>query len=361
MGRMNEHAMEDGAGILAPAGSRKRIVLCVDDFGLHEGVNTSVLMLMALGRLGAVSALVDAAAIRSAAERLQDGVRRGMEQPDIGLHLNLSERFAVSDAPASGFAEAGVTQPAAFPYHAAMPGHDATPGHDAIQQDEEGVADIDVTPLVLPEFKSASGGTHRGEPFHCMPLPKLIASAYARTLDPAAMRTELHRQCRRFERLFQRRPDFVDGHQHVHQLPVVREALLNVLTARYGWQRPWLRSTSTGAGNLTPKAHLIAALGQRALARLAREKGFAQNRHLLGVHGFTTDPMLYQQRLERWLKNSVEGDLLMCHPSTWSASPGDLLVERMAEHDVLTGLWFERRLKAANVALVHPQTLFTSG
>ena len=39
-------------------------------------------------------------------------------------------------------------------------------------------------------------------------------------------------------------PDFIDGHQHVHVLPVIRLALLAVLTERGYQGRLWLRDPS---------------------------------------------------------------------------------------------------------------------
>jgi predicted glycoside hydrolase/deacetylase ChbG (UPF0249 family) len=288
-------------GASPEASSLKRVTLCVDDFGMHEGVNTSVLMLMALERLGATSVLVDGMAAAYGAERLTDAMQTGQAHVDVGLHLNLSEPLAQSS--------------------------NETASRDA-----------------APAQAKAAG-------FRCMRLPSLIAFAYGRVLSASAMRDEIHRQCAVFEQLFKRPPDYVDGHQHVHQLPVVRNALVQVLASRYGQQRPWLRRTRPAKGTRILKAHVIEALGGRALTRLATKRGYPQNAHLLGVHEFTSDPLVYQDRLAQWLADSSDGDLLMCHPSTWCAAPGLLLRQRMAEHDVLTGPGFERQLTEAGVVL----------
>src|SRR5512135_2505437 len=56
----------------------------------------------------------------------------------------------------------------------------------------------------------------------CHPLRTLLALAYSRQLDHAAVAREIQRQLAEFEAAFGRQPDFVDGHQHVHQLPGIR-------------------------------------------------------------------------------------------------------------------------------------------
>ena len=57
-------------------------------------------------------------------------------------------------------------------------------------------------------------------------LPRLIVRACTRRLDAALVRERIHAQLGAFEQAIGRAPDFVDGHQHVHQLPVIGDALL---------------------------------------------------------------------------------------------------------------------------------------
>lgn len=177
------------------------------------------------------------------------------------------------------------------------------------------------------------------------PLGRLILAAYAGRLDPAALREEIRAQLDAFEAALGAAPAFVDGHQHVHQLPGVREALLAELARRGTGRRPWLRCTRPPP---RPKAAaprdasalkqlVIAALGSRQLATLARAGGHASNAHLLGVYGFDGDEEGYARRLQGWLAQAGAADLLMCHPAT-RALPGDPIgAARMAEFAVLAG------------------------
>src|SRR5678816_751997 len=145
-----------------------------------------------------------------------------------------------------------------------------------------------------------------------------------RHLDAHRVDTEVRAQLDAFEDALGRGPDFVDGHQHVHQLPVVRDALLDELSRRYRSALPWLRSTRAAHGWPRPsasawrdaaKARVVAALGGPGLAKRARLRGFAQNRRLCGVYDFSADEERFLTRLDGWLEACRTGDLLMCHPS----------------------------------------------
>jgi len=189
-----------------------------------------------------------------------------------------------------------------------------------------------------------------------MPLPALIARAYAGRLDEAWLDQQLARQFDAFETVLGRAPDYVDGHQHVHQLPGVLPRLLRLLQQRYGRRAPWLRYTAPGMQEGIPlresaKARLIGALGAGAVARVARRDGWRTNRRLLGVYDLQGGARRYAGLLQHWLNNARDGDLLMCHPALPGA--GDALArQRAAEFEVLArpelGDWM--RLNGVRVA-----------
>jgi predicted glycoside hydrolase/deacetylase ChbG (UPF0249 family) len=183
----------------------------------------------------------------------------------------------------------------------------------------------------------------------------LITRAYLGTLDHGSLREEIRRQLQRFESALGRPPDFVDGHQHVHQLPIVRDALLSVLDERRDRPRPWLRSTLVPPQALPRgtrgKAATIARLGGRALNRLAATHGYPQNGRLLGVYGFGGDESLYLAHLQAWLDVAGNDDVLMCHPSTPGAWRDPILPARMREYRVLAGREFGGLLSQRGIAV----------
>lgn len=171
-------------------------------------------------------------------------------------------------------------------------------------------------------------------------LSRLILRAYAGRLDADWVDQHLVRQFDAFEAAFGRAPDYVDGHQHVHQLPILRDRLLRLLKQRYGARMPWLRQTAPGLLCGIPlkesfKARVIGALGAAALGRQARDEGLRTNRRLLGVYGFEGGKRRYADLLQNWLFNARDCDLLMCHPAKDSRGDSAMARQRRAEFDVL--------------------------
>jgi predicted glycoside hydrolase/deacetylase ChbG (UPF0249 family) len=173
-----------------------------------------------------------------------------------------------------------------------------------------------------------------------LPVSTLIVRSWMRRLSPARIKEQVARQLDRYEDLMGRRPDFVDGHQHVHQFPQIRGELLDELERRYADALPWLRYTRSAAlsgmpASLRMKAHIIESLGASRFGRMARSRGFALNRRFLGVYDFQGGQAIYAGLLEQWLRLAGDGDAIMCHPAS-QALPGDGLgAQRMAEFNVL--------------------------
>ncbi len=190
--------------------------------------------------------------------------------------------------------------------------------------------DVTETPLRLPRQAS---------------LSRLILTTYSRRLDRRALRDEIEAQLDAFEDCAGRPPAYVDGHQHVHQFPQIRDELVAALARRYAaGLRPWLRGTQAPAGlwrcaaldwGTRIKPLVIESLGAHALERLANEHRFAQNAHLLGVYNFHPDPARYRQLLQAWLALAGDGDALMCHPALQATTTDPLLAARRSEMSVL--------------------------
>ena len=270
-------------------GASRVICICVDDFGMHAGISEAAILLARMHRVHAISCLVGA----------MDWTRWGRllrvldtRRVDIGLHLDLTE-----------------------------------------------------APLLEGSRRS---------------LCNLILGSVSRRLDRRVVRAEIRAQMDAFEQSQGHAPAFVDGHQHVHQLPIVRSELLQEMQARYRGNSPWIRSTRTPrvglrtAGTLGRelfKPRCIEWLGSRGLASAAHRMGFPQNSHLLGVYDFQGGRGRYRQLLARWLQTAVDGDLLMCHPSTLTQGNDPLIHARHAEFEVLSGPDFDSSLRDADVQL----------
>ena len=174
------------------------------------------------------------------------------------------------------------------------------------------------------------------------PLPRLIVSAYLQQLPAAEVRKQIELQLDAFEHHLGRAPDFVDGHLHVHQLPVIRTQLIQVLSARYPDCLPWLRNTRPGPlSNALPwmqrlKAHIIGALGARTLTHKAHQLGFRVNRDFFGAYDFSRPHPPYAAMLDAWLQRASFGSLIMAHPARYVSAQEVFGKDRIEEYRVLS-------------------------
>ena len=271
-----------------------QIVICADDYGLSAGIGQAIRDLIPRGRLTATSCMTTSDSWPSEAEYL----RPLADHCDVGLHLTLTDQRAA----------------------APMPG-------------------------LAPEGRLPSLGA-------------LMVAAAARRLDRGEIEAEIERQIARFETAMGVLPAFVDGHQHVHQLPVVRDALLAVyerLLRRHG---AWLRyCVEPIHGILTRRvaplrAGTVALLGRR-FARDARSAGIRGNTGFRGVRSFAARED-FPSLMGRFLSQPKNGMVIMCHPGIPddTLSRLDRVVEpRMAEYAYLRSSAFGALLSETRVSL----------
>src|SRR3954470_20236412 len=142
----------------------RRLWLCADDYGISPGVNAAIRDLVTRGRLNATSVMVVAPSFSPAELNALTAAGRCA----IGLHLTLSGPFKPLT---EGF-----------------------------------------TPL-------SQGAFH--------PVAAMLRLALLRRLDPGTLRREVDAQITTFTEALCRPADFIDGHQHVHLFPQVRDAVLD--------------------------------------------------------------------------------------------------------------------------------------
>lgn len=179
-------------------------------------------------------------------------------------------------------------------------------------------------------------------------LTEVLRQAYTRQLPQALMRQAWREQLDAFERVMGTPPDFIDGHQHVHQLPGLRTAMLQELQARYaGREMPWVRSTAPAAGLWrSPKAALIALLGGWATTRRLRRADIPTNHGFGGVYGFDApDADSYGRQMAGWLPHMADGGLLMCHPASGVVAGDAIGSQRPVEFEFLMSDAFEALLQ----------------
>jgi chitin disaccharide deacetylase len=195
------------------------------------------------------------------------------------------------------------------------------------------------------------------------PLNEILRRVLARQLPADAIRREIARQLDAFAEVHGAAPDFVDGHQHVHVLPVVRRALLAELKERGHAGHLWLRDPSdslaaigrrrTGRG----KALVVKALAA-GFRRNARAAGFDANEGFSGFAPYdltVPPPRIFADALAGLGRRPV----VMCHPGHADAELRGLdpaVESREAELTYLGSEHFAALLEEQGVRLVPSPT-----
>ncbi len=248
----------------APAG--RRISFCADDVGLVDGAAATVAALATSGRLSAASCVTTTRAWRDEGRSVA-AATASIPGFELGLHFNLSDGAPLSP-------------------------------------------DLARVWPALPR------------------LSRLMASAHVGRLPRAALASELRAQRDAFAEAVGRPPGFIDGHQHVHHLPGIRDLVLDALdTDRVAAQPTAIRNTGqvVGPGHAF-KRMLIERTGGRALQRLLEAKRVRHNAALLGVYDFRDED--YRRLVRGWLAAApTSGGLVFCHPNDGRASGDDAIAD----------------------------------
>lgn len=237
-----------------------RLILCADDYAIAPGVSRAIRRLLETGRLTATSCMAASRFWPAEAPAL----RPWAERADIGLHLTLTNLQPLGPMPAT-----------------------CPDGR-------------------FPDIRS------------------LVIAAWRRRLVLGEIAAELNRQVDAFEAEFGRAPAFLDGHQHVHQLPGIRDVVIDIWERRLARGGTWLRVTDEPLpivlrrGVERTKASIVSLLGHR-FGRRARARGAAVNDGFAGVHDFS-GRVPYARLFERFLGFARGRHLVMCHPGEVDAA-----------------------------------------
>lgn len=180
------------------------------------------------------------------------------------------------------------------------------------------------------------------------------AAAWAGRIDIAAALDELRWQWQRFHDVVGRAPSHLDSHQHVHQLPGVRRAVLAFLDGLPPDERPYVRTCVESRRtilrrNVNNVRALAFAWAGAPLARRLRERAVATNEGFSGVYDFAAGD--YRALFRRFLIDVRERTILVCHPADGEA-PGDPLVAaRPREYAYLAGEQMPADLAEAGVEI----------
>lgn len=278
---------------------KKRIVLCADDYGQSFTISKAIINLLEQHRLTATSCMVNTEYWPEHAFWLAPYHRKA----DIGLHFNLTEGKPLS-----------------------------------------------------AEYRDKHGENFQG-------LGKVLASSFMRSFSQKAIEAELHAQIDRFQEVLGILPAHIDGHQHIHQFPVIRRAVVNVYNQRLSESRAYIRLINSRfkASDyiLHIKKVIVYATGTAAMSKLLLAHNLPHNPSFAGIYAFDLAKQ-YPVFFKQFLRVIGDGGLIMCHPGLAAHETKDLIAKaRFEEYQYLAGEQFPQDCQSHDVELA-PGGLFLS-
>lgn len=268
----------------------KRLVLCADDFGQSPEISAGIIALAEQRRVTATSCLVTTDCWAQCAPLLKP--YRNII--DIGLHFNLTE------------------------------GHPLTS-----------------MPQLAPHSKFTG-------------LTSVMLRSLVRQLSQTEIEQELTAQIEKFREAMGFLPDYIDGHQHIHQFPIIRTALLNVYQRVYPDKTAYLRIVRIDKPR-TLKEIILRWFGSRELHALIHAANIPHNRTFAGLYGL--DPAQdFRPLMQKFLAQSKTRGIIMCHPGLVGKDEKDAIAEtRVKEFTYLASDDFKIDCQQAQVELVRLQ------
>jgi predicted glycoside hydrolase/deacetylase ChbG (UPF0249 family) len=111
-------------------------------------------------------------------------------------------------------------------------------------------------------------------------------------------------------------PDFIDGHQHVHAFPVIRQAMMEAIELRWPVQkgRPWVRTPDRLIDDSGSQLKtLVLRYACRGFSNFVEQNGLKFTQHFGGLYALNANAN-FEGRMRGWLEQTPNGTLLMCHP-----------------------------------------------
>ena len=261
----------------------RQLVLCSDDFGYSRGISETIASLAGDGRLNAISCMAACPGWEDDSALLA-GLPGGVQ---LGLHLVLTGERPL------------VAMPSVTDGDGRMPG-----------------------------------------------INRLARLARKGQLPLSLLALEIGAQFERFEAAVGRPPDFVDGHQHAHLLPGIRQVALVETHVRA--PGAWLRDCTDHPSAIAARPYrgkaMRSAMHSAGLRRDAEALALRCNAGFAGHYGFSGD---YARLFPKFLRQPGERHLVMCHPGAGKMAGDDIADARIVEAKAL------RELPIADIAADH--------
>ncbi len=166
----------------------------------------------------------------------------------------------------------------------------------------------------------------------CFSLNELLMKTHLRWLNPSFIAQEFNAQLDQYINRMGGLPDFIDGHQHVHQFPIVRQVVLGIYEQRLRKNRTFIRATapSISLSQYRFKTQILAGTGGRALSFALKKFDVPHNAYFSGIYDFNPASN-YRDLFRQWMSLASTNTLIMCHPGEDEDSMDEIAPSRRIE------------------------------
>lgn len=233
---------------------KKSLSICADDFGITQKVNKAIINLIEGKRITEVSCMVLAQDFKNDAKELA----KYKDKIGIGIHLTLTDFKPITKI------------------------------SSLIKKDK------------------------------LLGIKNLLVKSIFRNYSKDEIFNEINFQLNEFEKIMGFKPNFVDGHHHVQQLPMIRNILIQILKKRYPNDLPWVRNTYENFFKILRrnvsilKAISLSVAGSK-LKKLNKTNLIRTNDGFSGVYNFS-EKARYDYLFESFISFIKDNHLLMVHP-----------------------------------------------
>ncbi len=273
---------------------KKSLSICADDFGITQKVNKAIINLIEGKRITEVSCMVLAQDFKNDAKELA----KYKDKIGIGIHLTLTDFKPITKI------------------------------SSLIKKDK------------------------------LLSIKNLLVKSIFRNYSKDEIFNEINFQLDEFEKIMGFKPNFVDGHHHVQQLPIIRNILIQILKKRYPNDLPWVRNTYENFFKILRrnvsilKAISLSVAGSK-LKKLNKTNLIRTNDGFSGVYNFS-EKARYDYLFESFISFIKDNHLLMVHPGISDeilSKIDGVTTSRDKEYNFLLSENFLKILKDKNIKL----------
>lgn len=171
----------------------------------------------------------------------------------------------------------------------------------------------------------------------------MLLLVHLRRLDLAAVSLEVNAQFEAFATAVGRAPDFVDGHQHVHVYPGIRD--LVIAATRKHAPKAWVRNPADRLRAMLQRPFFWKALGSALHAvgfgASIRRAGLRSNDSFAGYYDFGFG---YETLLPKLFRAPGEHHLIMCHPGAGMSRDDPIASARQQEATAWAAMTLSERV-----------------